>query len=207
MVSTLVVLHVVTGTGAVIGMFGALGTKKGSLWHKRLGRLYAISMALALLLALVVSALTNNIFLFLIGVFSAYFVYTGWRLAIVKDGKRSSLDKQAAWVVLLCAVLMIGYGIYLTVSGESLGVALAVFGVFAFFPSWTDCRLAAWPKGKQRIVWHINRMGGASIATVTAVFVVNLATSPAFIAWLLPSLVGTPLIIYWTRKATAERLS
>lgn len=203
MISALIVLHVVAGTGAVVGMLGALGTKKGSLWHRRLGRLYAISMAAALSLALVVSILTNNVFLLFVGLFSAYFVYTGWRLAVVKDGAISRLDNHLAWLSLASALAMFVYGIYLRVNGESLGVALAVFGVIAFFPAWTDSRLSNWPKGKERIVWHLNRMGGASIATLTAVFVVNVQTDPAFIAWLLPSLCVTPLIMYWSKKASA----
>ena len=103
--------------------------------------------------------------------------------------------------MVVIAIAMVGYGIYQTVNGQSLGVALAVFGIFAFLPAWTDMRSAdGWPKGKERIVLHLNRMGGACIATMTAVFVVNFKTDPAFIAWLLPTLVGTPLIIYWTRK-------
>ncbi len=201
MIKALVFLHIASGTGAVVGMFGALTTKKGGLWHRRMGKLYTWSMAIALLLALIVSALTANVFLFLIGLFSGYFVYTGWRLAVVKDGTRSTADQLAAQFMVLCAVAMVGYGMYQTVSGESLGIALVVFGFFAFQPAWSDVKLSTqWPKGKDRIVLHLTRMGGASIATMTAVFVVNVQTTPAFIAWLLPTVVGTPLIIYWTRK-------
>ena len=201
MIKALVILHIVSGTGAVVGMLGALTTRKGGLWHRRMGKLYTISMAAALLLALVVSALTANAFIFLIGLFSGYFVFTGWRVAVVKDGTRSTLDQITSQLMVLAAIAMVGYGIYQTVSGESLGIALAVFGIFAFQPAWADIkRDTHWPKGKDRIVLHLNRMGGASIATMTAVFVVNVQTNPAFIAWLLPTLVGTPLIIYWTRK-------
>ena len=201
MIKALVFLHIASGSGAVVGLLGALTSQKGGLWHRRMGKLYTLSMVIALLLASIVSALTGNVFLFLIGLFSGYFVYTGWRLAVVKDGIRSKQDQLAAQFMVLCAVVMLGYGIYQTVAGDSLGLALAVFGIFAFQPAWSDVKLATrWPKGKDRIVLHLNRMGGASIATMTAVFVVNVQTYPAFIAWLLPTVVGTPLIIYWTRK-------
>ena len=208
MIKTLVFLHIVSGTGAVVGMLGALTTKKGGLWHRRMGKLYTLSMAVALVLALVVSAVTANVFLFLIGLFSGYFVYTGWRVAVVKDGTRSTLDNLCARFMVACAVAMVGYGIYQAISGQSVGIALAVFGLFAFQPAWEDIKRAAlWPKGKDRIVLHLSRMGGASIATMTAVFVVNFQTNPAFIAWLLPTLVGTPLIIYWTRKTLGGKPS
>jgi hypothetical protein len=201
MIKFMVFLHIAAGCGAVVGMAGALVSRKGQLWHRRAGQLYTASMTAALLLALVVSLLTQNIFLLLIGLFSGYFVYTGWRLAQVKDGKRSVPDQLASQFMVACSVAMVGYGIYLTVSGETLGVALAVFGIFAFIPAWQDVKRGpVWPRAKDRIVLHLNRMGGASIATLTAVFVVNVQTNPAFIAWLLPTIVGTPLIIYWTRR-------
>ena len=201
MIKALVLLHILSGTGAVIGMFGALTSHKGGLWHRRMGKLYVYSMAIALLLATAVSLLTANIFLGLIGFFSAYLVYTGWRTAVVRDGKRSAIDKLSALAMILCAIAMMGYGIYQVVTGQLLGTALIVFGVFALGPAWQDAKRGdAWPKAKERIVLHLNRMGGASIATMTAVFVVNVQTNPAFIAWLLPTMVGTPLIIYWTRR-------
>jgi uncharacterized membrane protein len=200
---SLVYLHIIAGSVAVIGMIGALVSRKGGLWHRRMGRLYSYAMAAALLLALIVSVLTVNSFLGLIGLFSGYFVYTGWRLAVVKDGRRSHIDRVASLFMMCCAFAMMAYGIYQFVGGESLGVALAVFGIFALLPAWQDYqRNQTWPVGKDRIVLHLSRMGGASIATLTAVFVVNVQTSPAFIAWLLPTMIGTPLIIYWTRRAT-----
>lgn len=202
MIKLLIALHILAGSVAVVGMVCALSTRKGGQWHKLGGRAYVCGMAVSLLLATIVSIATANLFLLLIAVFTAYLVYTGWRLVKVKDGVKSATDRRLSMLMILVSVLMFAYGIFMLTQGESLGVALMVFGFFGGAPAVSDYKSpAAWPKGKQRILLHLGRMGGGCIATVTAVFVVNIQTNPAFIAWILPSLVGTPLIIYWSRRA------
>jgi len=197
----LVLLHVLAGSLALIGLIGGLVTKKGGLWHRRLGKLYTLAMAITLFFALVVAIVTANYFLLLIGLFSGYFVYTGWRLAVARKGDRLLLDQWLTQLMLITGAAMVIYGVYLTVTGASLGVALAVFGIFALQPAWQDFKFGnKWPDGKKRIVLHIGRMGGAGIATVTAVFVVNVKTNPAFVAWLVPTLIGTPLILYFSKR-------
>lgn len=204
MIRALIVLHILAGSVAVLGMFVAWLTEKGGRWHLLGGRTYVWSMTVTLILALLVSALTANVFLLLVSMFSGYFVYTGWRLANVKDGVQSAMDRNTCLLMLLVSMLMVTYGAYLLIQKEGMGVTLIVFGVFAAFPAWQDHRLdGTWPRGKQRIVMHLGRMGGASIATMTAIFVVNVRTEPEFIAWLLPSAVIIPLIIYWTRRTSS----
>ena len=199
MIKFLVIVHILAGSVAVLGMLCALSTRKGGQWHKRGGRAYVYGMALSLLMATVVSIATENVFLGLIALFSAYLVYTGWRLVKVKDGVKSRFDHRLSLAMIVVSIGMVAYGIYMLIQGSSLGVALIVFGFLSGSPSLSDYKSRdVWPKGKQRILLHLNRMGGACIATVTAVFVVNIQTNPAFIAWLLPSLVGAPLIIYWS---------
>jgi len=204
MIKLLIGMHILAGSVAVSGMLCALFTKKGDTWHKRGGRAYVYGMAFSLVMATVVSVLTENIFLLLIALFSAYLVYTGFRLTIVKDGKRTPLDHGLSIAMLVVALLMVVYGLYMLFSKESLGFALIVFSVFAAMPAKQDFSgKSIWPRGKERILLHLGRMGGASIATVTAVFVVNVQTNPEFIAWLLPTLIGTPLILYWSKRTMA----
>lgn len=53
------------------------------------------------------------------------------------------------------------------------------------------------------MVAHLSRMLAAFIATVSAVSAVNLTGTLGFVAWLWPTAVGTPLIVYWARKYDA----
>jgi len=201
MIKVLVGLHVLFGSIAVIGMIIAWTTKKGGLWHKRGGKAYVVGMAGALILAAVVSIATSNVFLFFVGVFSAYLVFTGVRIAMAKSSVRTGLDKTVSNVVLLTGVLMLAYSAYSLTTDSSMTVVLAVFGCIAIGLAYADIRRGdAWPKGKERIVLHLNRMGAASIATVTAVFVVNVQTNPAWIAWMLPSVVGSFVITHFVKK-------
>jgi len=201
MIKLLVLLHILGGSVAVLGMCMAIVTVKGSKHHRMGGRGYVYGMSISMVLAILISAATTNVFLFFIALFSSYLVFTGWRLATVKNGQKSVLEYRLSFVMIGVALLMGLYGLAMLLQGFNLGIALIVFGGFAFQPAWHDYQRAlTWPKGRERINLHLSRMGGACIATVTAVFVVNIQTEPAFIAWLLPSLLGTPLIFYAARK-------
>ncbi len=201
MTTVIIGIHIVFGSIAVLGMLTALLTKKGGLWHRRGGKAYVSGMAVALIASAIVSVLTKNLFLFFIGLFSAYLVYTGWRLAVAKDGVRSTTDKWIANSIIIVGILMGVYSIVTYSTDSSMAITLAVFGLFTACFGYFDFRRGDhWPKGKERIILHLVRMGGASIATVTAVFVVNVQTEPAFIAWLLPTVIGSGLIGHWTKR-------
>ena len=126
---------------------------------------------------------------------------------MVKDGVKSVLDQRLSLLMIIVSLMMIAYGVFMLTQGNTMGIALIVFGFLGGAPALSDYKSAeAWPTGKQRIVLHLNRLGGGCIATVTAVFVVNVQTNPDFIAWLLPSLVGAPLIIYWSKRVVGGKM-
>jgi hypothetical protein len=47
---------------------------------------------------------------------------------------------------------------------------------------------------------HIQRMVGSYIAALTAFLVVNNTYLPPLMAWLMPTIIMTPLIFYWSKK-------
>ncbi len=55
-------------------------------------------------------------------------------------------------------------------------------------------------KGKAWIRYHIGRISGAYLATITAFLVNNVHTDPEFVAWLLPTTIGVPAIVYFKRQ-------
>jgi len=200
MVTTLTAIHIVTGSLACLGMLVAWLTKKGHVLHRRGGQLFVAAMSASLATAVVVALWRNNHFLLLIALFSGYFVYTGARLALVRDGRRSRLDQIITLAMLAVVVCMTALAFTQWQSGDSLYVATAVFIVIAALPAASDYRAGAWPRGNERIAGHVIRMGGASIATLTAVFVVNIETDPAFLAWIAPSVVLSPAIAWQIRR-------
>ena len=205
MINLLVFIHVVAGVAAIIGMIGALSTRKGANWHKNFGSMYVYSMAIALLFALLIAIFTQNLFLLCIGIFSGYLIYTGWRLARIKSGVQSRTDKIVIKLMLLVGVTMFAHGGYMAANKNSLGITLMVLGVIGLLSAWADLnRNGTWPTGQERIRAHLTRMGGGCIATTTAVFVINVQTSPAFIAWLLPTFFGTLLLTYWLRRMSVD---
>ena len=47
---------------------------------------------------------------------------------------------------------------------------------------------------------HVVRMGTGYIATVSAFSAVNFLFLPPVLRWLWPTLLGTPLLVYFRRK-------
>ena len=152
--------------------------------------------------ALPLAMLGANVVLLLVAVFSFYLVFAGWRFARNASGRPRPVDWTAAVIMALTGLGMWGYGAVLFLRGDSQWVTMAVFGFIAAALSATDLRhhRASPPPAPQRIARHLTNMLAGTIATVTAVVVVNVETDPPWLAWILPTLVITPLIAWWNRR-------
>jgi len=201
-------LHVVGGFGALVAMIVAVAVRKGSDLHRTAGKVYVAAMAASLAMALVVSVQTSNLFLTMIAVFSAYFVYTGWRLGAHRSADVTFADRMVVGALMMVGIAMLAYGAWMLVHREDLGVVMVVFGVASVvFAGFDLTKRGGWPTGKERIRLHVTRMGAASIATLTAPTVVNIRTEPEFISWLLPSILVTPLIARWASRVGQGKMS
>lgn len=98
-------------------------------------------------------------------------------------------------------------------------LCLSSFGLVAYRPSlwWLGvigaatwaAALAGWWVGRVAfrgwLVWHINLMCSSYISFVTAFLVVNLGLT-SLVAWILPTVVGAPLIARATVRSLRPRV-
>ena len=200
--SVLLFLHIAAGATALVTAAIALAVVKGGVHHVRAGRVYAASMALVCASALPLAVLGADVLLLMVAVFSFYLVFAGWRFARNASGRPRAVDWAAVAVMGLTGLGMWGYGAALFQRGDAQWVTMTVFGCIAAALSVVDLcyHRASSRSGRQRVARHLTNMLAGTIATVTAVVVVNVHTQPAWLAWILPTVLVTPLIVWWNRR-------
>lgn len=209
--SILLFIHVVAGILAVLSLFVAVFTKLIQNRHRLhilSGRVFAIGMTTVFVTTIPLTMIKPNLFLLVIGIFSFYMTFHGWRMAVNRKGAPGFWDKRGTEIMIATAALMIGIGGYQLLGGNQNGIILLVFGGIGGYLAFEN--LLAFNKGtfkgKERISSHIGSMMGASIAAITAALVTNVQTEPVWLAWVAPTLIITPLIIYTLRKHRGGKL-
>lgn len=200
-------LHIAGGTIGLSSGSLVLALKKGSARHVKMGTIYFWSMLTAALTSFILAVMHPNYFLFIVGVFSAYLVLTGKQYISMRN---LSSPNRVAWLVtigmLIFSLLFIGLGIYLLNHNNTFGMVPIVFGFISLLMVFQDYRNYT-GKAAIRNFWlttHLQRMTGGYIASATAFLVVNNSFMPEVVAWLLPTVILTPLIFYWTGKYRAK---
>lgn len=205
MIQTILFLHILAGVAALAAAGVAVGSAKGGRLHRRAGNIYTLAMLVTGLSALLLAMVDPNPFLFAVGVFSLYLVFTGWRAAIVRDGRPRLLDHAGGVVMALAGLGMLGWGAQGVLAGSGAQpVILLAFGAIGLTMALSDWR--DWARGpltgKDRIARHLARMLGGTIATITAAGVVNLGFLPDLVVWLGPTALVAPVIFWWTARVT-----
>lgn len=200
-------LHVVAGFVALFAGGGALVTKKGGRRHRRLGRIFVYAMAVVSATAValfVVEASTIRMFLVFVAVFSFYFAFSGYRVLSRKrpDDGPTRVDWLAVALLASSGLGMGWTGLAGPFAGSGFATVALVFAVIAVAFAAADVRGFSTPSdgGREWFFEHLARMGAAYIATVSAFSAVNFLFLPGVVRWLWPTLVGTPLIAYWSRR-------
>ena len=167
-------------------------------------------MVISALVSLVIARIPNheNLFLFLIGVFTIYLVLAGNRALTLKNKLSADwLDKGISGAMLITSIVMLIIGVVATIKHTNNGVLFAFFGGFGFFMAQRDFHTFKVFKEEKNawLVSHLGRMIAALIASITAFIVAGLHIG-TLAAWISPTVIGTAYIIYWSRKIKAQGL-
>jgi hypothetical protein len=202
MYKVLLSLHILAGNLALLSAAGAVVVQKGGRAHAWIGRAFAVGMTVIFLTAVPMTVLRPNLFLFLVALFNFYLVSTGWLRATNRKGVPTRLEWGIAIGMVIAAVAMAGRGAMMLGTGHSMGVVLLVFALIGGALSLRDVAGLRQMRfrGPERIASHLTRMLGGTTGALTAFIVTNVRVEPAFVLWLLPSVVLTPLIVYWNRR-------
>ena len=195
-------IHILAGTIALLCAALAVSSEKGKRLHVLSGRTYFWAMATIFLTAIPMSIISNNIFLFLIAIFSFYLAFAGMRFARNRKGVATTLDWIAVSLMILSGLGMwILAAIYFSNTNTQY-IVLLVFGFLAIALGYADFKSHKNKSaiGKERISRHLTNMMGGTIAVVTAVLVVNPPFEPEWVWWVLPTVMITPLIFWWNSK-------
>jgi hypothetical protein len=191
--------HAFSGGIALLGGILAILTKKGSKNHTLSGEVYFYAMLSVVVTGLVVASYRDNLFLQTIAIFSFYMAFTGKRvLRNKKEVISSPLDWGFNIISMLCGVFML-YLVALNFGRIGFAGAMPMLLIFGSLLTWMTVQDAAkmWKKGWVKNDWlytHIGRMGGSFIATSTAFLLTNIHFEPAWIVWLAPTAIGSPII-------------
>lgn len=197
-------VHIAAGTVAVLAGIVALVTQKGGLSHRRAGKGFVVSMAVVVVTVfglLAIDPTTFRIILTLVAVFSGYFAFSGYRVLSRKrpSDAAAPIDWAAVAGVVVSCVVLGGWGVTWLLDGQSFGIVMLVFGGIGVTLGVDDIRTFHGGDRDPWMVSHLQRMLAAFIATVSAVSAVNLTSTLGILAWLWPTIVGVPLIVYWSR--------
>lgn len=212
LISISLFIHVLAGGLALLSGIAAILSKKGQKVHIKSGRIYFWSMMTVIFTAVIMALFRDNSFLQSIAVFSFYLAFTGKRLLRYKKAiTPQAIDWIISSIALVVAIGMLFAAVRIMLQIGFAGEApvLLVFGFFLFSMSYQDL-IKMKRKKFVKNAWlfdHIGRMSGSFIATSTAFIVVNFSMTPAWILWLLPTAIGTPMIFRvsarWRKKLKA----
>ena len=205
-------IHITAGSiGLLTGPF-SIAVKKGGLAHRRVGIAFYYAMLVVASSALVLAILHHIPFLFAVGIFSGYMNITGY--AILRQKRRGLLnqtgllERVTSVLMLLFSLYFLGYGIYILLEKDYFGLVFIFFAQSSFRMLWQDWRLFK-QQGVAPSTWllvHLTRMVGTSIAAYTAFLVVNSSSRVSLLGWFLPTLLGVPIIVYWSRRVRKKRV-
>lgn len=207
----LLIIHIAGGTTALVSGLISMLTRKGGKAHTRAGKIYFWGMSAVFVTAVVLSVARDSIFLLLVGFFSYYLTVRGYRVLYLKNlpagQKAAVMDWMITGVAAVFIVALTGWGAFLLIMGYSMGIVAIVFAFIGGLFVRKDILQFMRPPQEKMHWWysHISSMGGSYISAFTAFIVTNVQVPEyQWVLWLLPSVIGTILIIRTVRYYKAR---
>lgn len=205
-IKTLIYIHAFFGgIGLITGLI-SIFIKKGGLNHKKTGKIFSYSMVISALISLIVARMPNheNLFLFLIGIFTIYMILAGNRALTLKSNiktKADWIDKIISGIMLIVSIGMLILGIIGIFQKVEHSILYLFFGGLGAFLSIRDFQTYKnFTKDKNAwLISHLGRMIGSLVSTVTAFIVAGLHFNTTLV-WIMPTIIGTLYILYWNRQ-------
>lgn len=130
----LLIIHIAGGSVSLLLGLYILLSKKGNRVHRKTGIVYFYAMLTASLVALPMSYLHPNYFLFIIGVFTSYMLLTGKRYLKKKTPEDvHATDWLLTTVMLIFGLAFIFFGIFNIVKGVYFGTVFLVLALSACY--------------------------------------------------------------------------
>ena len=205
----LLYLHILAGFISLAIAYVLLFIKKGNKRHKKLGMIYVYGMTTIFVTAIPLSLLGEfNPFLFVIAIFSFYLAFSGYRQGRDRNGAREQIDKVLGVFITATSILFYSMAVSLYLIEDSMWITSVVFGSIALGMGINDFRrmkIDERPDFYDRTNLHLNLMLAGTIATTTAFIVTLNPFSIDWLNWVAPTIVGTPIIIYFSRRELAKK--
>lgn len=202
----LLLSHASAGVITLITGIAAMTFPKKLKIHKPAGKVFYYAMWYVLITAFILSVLKSNVFLFLVGILVFNSNTMGLRCLKLYQSKAASVGWKEWTIWSVSFVLLFGCQFFiisqhgLRFDGEF--IVVNIFSIILLISLLQDLKLLVknnYTK-KQYLVGHIGKIGGAFIGAITAAMVQNIQSDPIWIAWLLPTAIFTPVIVYYSRS-------
>ena len=204
LVKIIIYIHAFFGGIGLISGTVVMFMKKGSLMHKKVGKVFSIGMLVSSVLSLIICAFPNhhNSFLLMIGIFTIYMILMGNRILNYKrKNYTNNLDKVISGTMLFTSIIMLVFGILPLFSGDGIGILYLIFVGLGAFMAYRDFVFYKDVNNfKKWTMRHVGKMVGAYIASVTAFLVAGAGFGDNIYFWIVPSIIGTIYIISWAKK-------
>lgn len=203
------IIHAVAGS--IVGITGLLQIvlKKGGSRHRIIGQAYFW----AWLVVVMTGGMIGSALIALLGVLGFYMALTGFRFGHHKSMKIKILDKAIITAAMAVALGTLGWGAYLLMNGGNVfGWVALFFGIIFSLTVGQDFREFVLGKPIRKLSghptqWyfeHFGRMYISYIAAMTAFTVIQQLFKPDLLNWILPTIIGTILLIITNRKYYAQ---